>query len=30
MQTGNIDNVIINLPRVAYEAKGRETSFLNY
>ena len=27
LQTGNIDNVIINLPRVAYEAKGRETSF---
>ena len=27
LQTGNIDNVIINLPRVAYEAKGRETPF---
>jgi anaerobic ribonucleoside-triphosphate reductase len=27
LQTGNIDNVIINLPRVAYEAKGRQTPF---
>jgi anaerobic ribonucleoside-triphosphate reductase len=27
LQTGNIDNVIINLPRLAYEAKGRQTRF---
>jgi len=27
LQTGNIDNVIINLPRVAYEAEGRQTPF---
>ena len=27
LQTGNIDNVIINLPRVAYEAGGRQTPF---
>jgi len=27
LQTGNIDNVIINLPRVAYEAGGKQTPF---
>ena len=27
LQTGNVDNVIINLPRVAYEAEGKQTSF---
>ncbi len=27
LQTGNIDSVIMNLPRVAYEAKGKETAF---
>lgn len=27
LQTGNIDNVIINLPRIAYEAEGKENSF---
>ncbi|MGQ9460082.1 MAG: anaerobic ribonucleoside-triphosphate reductase [Candidatus Bathyarchaeaceae archaeon] len=27
LQTGNIDNVIINLPRLSYEAEGRETRF---
>ncbi len=27
LQTGNIDSVIINLPRVAYEAGGRQTPF---
>ena len=28
MQTGNIDSAIINLPRLAYESKGKETVFL--
>jgi len=27
LQTGSVDSVIINLPRVMYEAGGRETSF---
>ena len=27
LQTGNIDNVVINLPRVSYEAEGKETRF---
>jgi len=27
LQTGNIDNVIINLPRLSYEAEGREPRF---
>jgi len=27
LQTGNIDNVIINLPRLSYEAEGKETRF---
>jgi ribonucleoside-triphosphate reductase len=27
LQTGSMDNVIINLPRVMYEAGGRETDF---
>ena len=27
MQTGSVDSVIINLPRVMYEAGGKETSF---
>ncbi len=27
LQTGNINNAIINMPRVAYESKGRETQF---
>jgi ribonucleoside-triphosphate reductase len=29
LQTGNIDRTIINLPRVMYEAGGKETSFFN-
>jgi ribonucleoside-triphosphate reductase len=29
MQTGSVDSVIINLPRVMYEAGGKETSFFN-
>lgn len=27
LQTGNIDSVIINLPRVSYEARGNQTQF---
>ncbi|WNZ30177.1 MAG: hypothetical protein IAX21_04825 [Candidatus Bathyarchaeota archaeon] len=27
LQTGSVDSVIINLPRVMYEAKGKENSF---
>ncbi len=29
LQTGSVDSVIINLPRVMYEAGGKETTFFN-
>jgi len=29
LQTGSVDSVIVNLPRVMYEAGGRETSFFS-
>lgn len=29
LQTGNIDNVIINLPRVSYDAEGNQPRFFN-
>jgi ribonucleoside-triphosphate reductase len=29
IRTGNLGSIILNLPRLAYEAKGRRTSFFN-